>query len=167
MAWSGLVWLSLAWLGLDSAGKGLPSFTMSMPDDLSNCLILTTVAASRRLLRHGDAKFRPYGVTVQQFSLLAAVRFYPGEPVTVLASRILLDRTSLTRNLDLLERKELVRRVSSETGNARLCELTKSGDLLLDQLMIEWQQSQTALIKDFSSQDTETYLRVARHLTSE
>lgn len=145
----------------------MPSFAMSMPDDLSNCLILNTVAASRTLLRQGDARLRPYGVTVQQFSLLAAIRFYPGETVMALAQRTMLDRTSLTRNLDLLERKGLVQRLPSEAGNARLCELTKSGDALLDQLIIAWRQSQGALLQGFSSQDVDAYLRVARHLTSE
>jgi len=136
-----------------------------MPDDLSNCLVLNTVLAARTLLRRGDAKLKPFGITVQQFSLLAVVRFYPGEPVTSLAPRVFLDRTSLTRNLDLLEHKGLVRRTPGAAGNQRLCELTKRGDLLLDQLLPEWQRSQSELMKGISLQDAESYLRVARRFS--
>lgn len=139
---------------------------MSMPDELSRCLVLNTIAAARTLLRQGDAKLRPFGVTVQQFSLLAAIRFHPGEPVMSLAQRILLDRTSLTRNLDLLEKKGFVQRASETVGNVRICELTESGNHLLDQLLIEWHQAQTGILKGFSKDDAETYLQVARHFAN-
>lgn len=138
-----------------------------MPDDLSKCLVLNTIVAARTLLRRHDAHVRPFGVTVQQFALLAAIRFNPGEPVAMLAQRVALDRTSLTRNLDLLETKGLVRRVSGLAGNARLCELTKDGDTLLDRLLPEWQSSKDQLMKGLAADDIETYLRVAKHLSQE
>lgn len=136
---------------------------MSLPDDLANCLVLNTVAAARTLLRRGDAGFRPFGVTVQQFSLLAAIRFNPETPVAVLAKRILLDRTSLTRNLDLLEQRALVERVPGSDGNARLCRLTDAGSVLLDQLFDVWKQAQTDMLDGFGEAEAETYLRVAKH----
>ncbi|WP_237154123.1 MarR family winged helix-turn-helix transcriptional regulator [Oryzibacter oryziterrae] len=139
---------------------------MSMPDELSRCLVLNTIAAARTLLRRGDAKMKAYGVTVQQFSLLAAIRYNPDVPVMGLAQRILLDRTSLTRNLDLLEQKGLVRRMSKSAGNARLCELTEDGNHLLDQLLVEWQQAQTGLLRGFSKEDAATYLQMAKHFAS-
>ncbi|MCG6203085.1 MarR family transcriptional regulator [Rhodopseudomonas sp. HC1] len=140
---------------------------MQLPDDLSKCLVLNTIATARTLLRRYDAQLKPFGVTVQQFSLLAAIRFHPGEPVASLAQQIFLDRTSLTRNLDLLERKGLARRVSAATGNARLCELTEQGDMMLDRLMPEWQQSKSDLMEGVSSQDAEIYLCVVKHLATE
>ncbi|SJZ69491.1 DNA-binding transcriptional regulator, MarR family [Enhydrobacter aerosaccus] len=140
---------------------------MKLPDDLSKCLILNTVAAARTLLRRHDAQLKPFGVTVQQFALLAAIRFHPGEPVAALAQRVLLDRTSLTRNLDLLERKGLVRRASGTVGNVRLCELTGQGDRLLDRLLPEWEQANSALRKGLSGKDEATYLKLAKHFAQE
>jgi DNA-binding MarR family transcriptional regulator len=137
---------------------------MALPEDLSKCLVLNTIAAARTLLRRYDAKLKPFGVTAQQFWLLAAIRFHPGEPVATLAQRVFLDRTSLTRNLDLLERKGLVRRVSRAVSNVRLCELTQSGNALLDSLLPEWQQSQSDLMEGISDRDAETYLKVAKSL---
>lgn len=137
---------------------------MNMPEALSNCLVLNTVAAARALLRRYDAKLKPFGVTVQQFSLLAAIRFYPGEPVAILAQKVSLDRTSLTRNLDLLEGKGLIRRVAA-SGNHRLCSLTEQGDVLLDRLLVEWQKAQAGPTADFSGKDADTYLKMVRHLS--
>lgn len=137
---------------------------MTLPNDLSNCLVLNTIRAARTLLRRYDARLKPFGVTAQQFWLLAAIRFYPGEPVATLAQRVFLARTSLTRNLDLLERKGLVRRASGVVGNARLCELTDSGDAVLDRLLPEWQHAQSELMEGLSDQDAAIYLRVAQNL---
>ena len=64
------------------------TFGMTLPNDLSKCLVLNTIAAARTLLRRYDAKLKPFGVTAQQFWLLAAIRFYPGEPVATLAQRV-------------------------------------------------------------------------------
>jgi DNA-binding MarR family transcriptional regulator len=140
---------------------------MPLPQDLSTCLVLNTVAAARTLLRRYDARLKQYGVTVQQFALLAAIRFHHGEPVAVLAQRVALDRTSLTRNLDLLERKGLVRRIPGAAGNVRLCELTRQGADLLDRLLPEWRRAQRELRQGLSRDDAGTYLRVARHLARE
>lgn len=139
---------------------------MSMPDALSDCLVLNTVAAARLLLRRYDAELKPCGVTVQQFSLLAAIRYFPGEPATALAQRVFLDRTSLIRNLDLLERKGLVRRPQESGGNARLCELTEAGSRVLDLLLPKWQSARSLLMQDISEADATTYLRVARRLSA-
>jgi DNA-binding MarR family transcriptional regulator len=136
---------------------------MSLPQDLADCLVLNTVAAARALLRRHDARLKPFGVTVQQFALLAAVRFYPGESVAALARHAFLDRTSLTRNLALLERKGLVQRRAGP-GKVRLCELTPAGDALLTTLRPEWERARAELVADLPGDDIDTYLSVARGL---
>lgn len=139
---------------------------MSLPEDLANCLVLNTVSTARSLLRRHDAQLKSFGVTVQQFALLAAIRYNPGKPVGSLADRVALDRTSLTRNLDRLERMGLVRRILPQSGNQRLCELTEQGDVLLDRLLEVWQQSNALLrAKGPSAADMEAYLRVVRFLS--
>ncbi len=137
---------------------------MSLPDDLANCLVLNTVAAARALVRRYDAKLKPFGVTVQQFSLLAAIRYNPGATVGALSSRIHLDRTSLIRNLDRLEAKGLVRRTDSG-GNVRVSELTDDGGVLLDRLIVEWQAAQAGLMRDSSADEAETYLKISRRFS--
>lgn len=136
-----------------------------MQTALSRCLVLNTVSAARSLLRRYDVKLKPYGVTVQQFSLLAAIRFHPGETASQLAQRVSLDRTSLGRNLDLLEGKALVRR-TPHSGNIRICELTQTGAELLDQLLPEWRAGQDQVLPGLSEEDASTFLRILQQLTT-
>lgn len=138
---------------------------MSLPDDLSNCLVLNTVAAARALVRRYDAKLKPFGVTVQQFSLLAAIRYNRGATAAALSSRIHLDRTSLIRNLDRLELKDLVRRTDGAGGNMRVSELTEDGNALLDRLLVEWQAARAGLMGGNSPEETETYLKISRRFS--
>ncbi|MBS1183901.1 MAG: MarR family transcriptional regulator [Proteobacteria bacterium] len=135
---------------------------MPLPDDLSNCLVLNTVAAARALVRRYDTKLKPFGVTVQQFSLLAAIRYNPGATAAALSSRIHLDRTSLIRNLDRLELKGLVVRTDGTGGNLRVSKLTDDGDALLDRLLVEWQAAQAGLLRDSSPEETAAYLKISR-----
>jgi DNA-binding MarR family transcriptional regulator len=102
---------------------------------------------------------------VQQFSLLAAIRYNPGATVGALSSRIHLDRTSLIRNLDRLEAKGLARRAGSTGGNQRISGLTEEGDALLDRLLIEWQAAQAGLMHGSSPEETETYLKISRRFS--
>lgn len=138
---------------------------MALPDDLANCLVLNTVAAARALVRRYDAQLKPFGVTVQQFSLLAAIRYNPGATVGGLSSRIHLDRTSLIRNLDRLEEKGLARRTDGAGGNMRVSELTGEGDALLDRLIVEWQAAQAGLMRGSSPEETEAYLKISRQFS--
>lgn len=135
---------------------------MQTASELNDCLVLNTVAAARTLLRAGDAVLKPYGVTVQQFSLLAAIRLYQGEPVASLAKHIHLDRSSLTRNLNLLERKGLVGRVAETRGNQRVCALTDEGERLLDRLLPVWAEARARLHKNIPADNADTYLHLAK-----
>jgi DNA-binding MarR family transcriptional regulator len=139
---------------------------MVSPEALSDCLVLNTVAAARVLLRRYDRKLKPYGVTVQQFALLATLRFHPGQPVAGLAPKVALDRTSLLRNLDLLEKRGLVERAAS-AGNVRVCQLTAEGDRLLDALLLEWSGAQAELLSRLPDGDAARFLHVARALSED
>lgn len=137
---------------------------MHIPSDLSECLMLNTVAATRAMLRRYDAQLKPFGATVQQFALLVAIEQHPCESVTHLAQRVYMDRTSLIRSLALLEKRQLVRRIATATGNMRYFELTEQGRHLLEQMIPVWQAAQSQLMAGISPEDAQTYLRVARYL---
>ena len=120
---------------------------MSMANkiDGSECVLLHTVMAARVLTRRYDDRLRPFGVTLAQFFVLATVSNNPGETVSALADRIAMDRTTLSRNLALLEQKGLVARNQAARGNARTCELTPRGADLLSDLVPHWRTASDEL----------------------
>ncbi len=138
---------------------------MAQSNDFSGCMVLNTVRAARALNRRYDERLRPFGVTVAQFAVLAMLDQHRGETISALADRIAMDRTSLSRNLALLERKRLVRKEPTSHGNARSCELTDEGEALLARLIPEWRAAQAELANLIAPRDPDTYLDVLQVLT--
>lgn len=133
-------------------------------DDFSRCMLLNTVRTARALLRRYDQKLRPLGVTVVQFSILLMIRNNPGRTIHGLAERIAVDRSTLTRNIDLLARDGLVVKVSAAKGNGKTCLLTDAGEERLDQLVPLWHKAQREMQQLLSGQDPEAYLTTLRLL---
>ena len=113
-----------------------------MEDDFGQCLVLNTRMAARAITRAYDRKLRPFGVTAAQFSLLVSIRRAEGRSVSTLAQGLGMDRTTLSRNLDLLQRKGLVACEAADKGNGRLCHLAPKGQTLVGELVPHWRQAQ-------------------------
>ena len=64
--------------------------------------------ASRLISQIYDEFLRPSGLNAAQYGLLMMVRGFGRATVTKLADWAVMDRTTFTRNLKLLERKEFV-----------------------------------------------------------
>ena len=139
---------------------------MDSTDDFSGCLVLNTVMAARALLRRYDERLSQFGVTVIQFSLLMTVRKYPGCTLTEMSKRIAMDRTTLTRNLDLLAHKKLVLKKRADTGNALTCTLTSEGDALLDELIPQWHKAQSELRSLMDGRSAQDFLSTLKLLTN-
>jgi DNA-binding MarR family transcriptional regulator len=120
-----------------------------MMDDFSQCMVSNSRMAARAVTRRYDAYVRPHGVTATQLSLLGAIRMLPGSTVSALADTRGFERTTLTRNLDKLEARDLVS--SAVRGRARVPALTLKGEALLDELLPHWRKAQDDLRTELSS----------------
>jgi Transcriptional regulators len=112
------------------------------------CLVLNTRMAARAVTRRADRKLRAFGVTSAQFNILGALFRQPGRSVTEMASSLAMDRTTLSRNLDVLERKGLVKAVDPVEGvhaNTRLSALTEEGSRQVEKILPEWRDGQAEL----------------------
>lgn len=111
-------------------------------DDFSLCVLDNARKAARAVSRHYDRLARQVGMTAGQFSVLVAIRQARDETTGELAERLSMDRTTLVRNIALLDRKGLV--VSARTGDARgkNHHLTGKGEALLESALPLWRQAQ-------------------------
>jgi DNA-binding MarR family transcriptional regulator len=116
-----------------------------MADDFAQCLVSNSRMAARAITRRYDAYLRPSGMTATRFSLLAAIKLAPERTVSELAESRGFDRTTLTRNLDRLERDGFITCRPAEKGNGRLCKTTRKGDAMIDQLLPQWRRAQAEL----------------------
>lgn len=89
-----------------------------------------------------DRALRPVGLRVTQFSILGKLREQGPIPLTELAEELVIDRTTLTRNLELLRRQGLTTSRPGADGRVREISLTRRGNALLEQAYPYWEEAQ-------------------------
>jgi DNA-binding MarR family transcriptional regulator len=89
-----------------------------------------------------DDVLRPSGLRATQFSLLMLIRGAGKVPMTELAEAAVMDRTTLKRNLALLEREGLVRIEPGDDARVREVILTKAAEKRLAAALPYWRRAQ-------------------------
>jgi len=100
---------------------------------------------SRLLTRIYDDALRPIGIGGSQLSVLVAVAMFgeAGAPMGVLADKLVMDRTTLTRNIVPLERAGYLRVARSpDDARTRVVLLTRAGERIIDAAFPRWEEAQ-------------------------
>jgi DNA-binding MarR family transcriptional regulator len=106
-----------------------------------HCLCLHVQRAARALARRFDEALRPLGITHGQFSMLNALNRPQPASMTSVATVLAMDRTTLTANLKVLERKGLARiAIDKEDKRGRRLSLTPAGQALLARAVPVWKR---------------------------
>lgn len=123
-----------------------------MQDDFDLCLVLNTQMAARAITRNADRRFRPFGITAAQFNILGMLEKNPGRSISSMAQKLAMERTTLSRNLALLDRRGLAEALPDEDVTARIYAITPAGKAVFDAALPEWRQSQSELREAFGEQ---------------
>jgi DNA-binding MarR family transcriptional regulator len=116
----------------------------------SECPGLRIRQASRVISRIYDEHLRPLGIQESQLSVLIAVAMFgeKGANIGALARVLVMDRTTLTRNLKPLERAGHLRVARSpDDARARLVLLTRAGERQIEAAYPLWQKAQKQILK--------------------
>lgn len=111
----------------------------------AECPAHQTRVAARALSRYFNAAFRELGITGEQFSLLVGIGGSDAPTIADLAERGGADATTLTRSVQMLERRELVRSDGGRGRRGKRLSLTSDGRRLLEQAVVEWGKARTGL----------------------
>ena len=115
--------------------------------------------SARKITQFYENSLREAGIKPTQFSILGALANTGPIQLTQLADKLLLERTSLTRNLNVLERNEWINiHPGEEDSRQRFVSLTRNGYKQLDLAIPYWQKAQKSIAKDMG-QETMTGLR--------
>jgi DNA-binding MarR family transcriptional regulator len=106
------------------------------------CVCATARMAARSLTRVYDRALEPAGIRTTQFSILARLLEDGPLPVTRLAARLAMDRTTLARDLRPLLRRGLVTVLVGTDRRVRIAELTPEGHRLVDDVRPLWRSVQ-------------------------
>ena len=102
--------------------------------------------AARAVSRLYATGLAPFRLTATQFAILVALQLHPRVPLTRLAERLILDRTSLYRAIAPLARRRAVRIEAGVTARERAATLTAEGDRLIAAALPAWEATQRRLL---------------------
>lgn len=119
------------------------------PEDC-NCFVARS--AARHVTQLYDQFLAPVGLHVTQFSILAKLKRLGPMTINALAKEMVMDRTTLGRNAQPLERNGLIKIETSATdGRAKELHLTKAGEKRLVAGREAWERAQARFESRFGA----------------
>ena len=125
----------------------MPTVAVPAPEDC-NCFAVRS--AARHVTQLYDQLLAPVGLRVTQFSILARLRSRGPLTINALAEDMVMDRTTLGRNIQPLERDGLIRiEPAPSDRRAKELHLTKVGEKRLQAGLEVWAKAQARFEASF------------------
>lgn len=113
------------------------------PRDACACLAIRK--AARAITQFYDRYLQSYGLKPTQYSLLIASYLAGEVSITDLSHFMVMDRTTLTRNLKPLEKEGLLAVAPGSDRRTRVVTVTRKGVALLKKMAPAWESAQKDL----------------------
>lgn len=124
---------------------------MAKPITPLDCACFNTRKTARVLGQVYDRALEPSGLKNTQFTALAMADAYDGISITDLSKAMEIERTTLTRNLRLLERDGLVKVGPGADGRSKTVVLTAKGKRSLQAALPLWKQAHGRMLREFGA----------------
>ncbi len=123
--------------------------TELLQPDAGICAHANLRKAMRVVSQAYDAALRPAGLKATQFNLLAVLARRGDMPLTKLSRILVMDRTTLTRNLRPLQAKGWLEIGREKDERIRLIAITATGRNILARATPLWRNAQTRVTEGF------------------
>ena len=123
------------------------------------CACYNLRRAARAITKLYDDFLRPSGLRTTQFSLLMATRLRGPVTLSKLASLTVTERTTLSRNLTIIENRGLIRIDPGSDRRERQVTLTEQGREALLEAIPLWEKAQTHVEKELGDDRMVSFLQ--------
>ena len=130
------------------------------------CACFNLRKSARLVTQMYDHKLRPAGVRATQFTLLVAIHANAPVAIQALSRIIVMDRTTLARNLKPLVRKGLVVIMPGVDRRVRQAALTAEGRRVLSRALPLWEEAQAEFTRKLGPSNRDTMLNVLSQTVS-
>lgn len=123
---------------------------MSKELDMSageNCVCFNLRRVTRAVTQFYDAEMRRHGIRPTQGSILASLQTKKSWSMAELSDWLGMDRTTLVRNLQPLQRDGFVKVIGGGRGYRVELAITTKGRELIEKLIPAWKSAQSAVVK--------------------
>lgn len=139
---------------------------MAGRDKFGDCACFNLRRAARLVTQAYDQVLAPSKLKATQFTLLAALApAGKGIAISALAEKLGMDRTTLTRNLAVVERAGLVSLRPGEDPRTKLVSLTANGRKALEEAVPLWREAQSEAI-DRLGDEWGDFLKMTRRIAA-
>ena len=137
--------------------------TDALPD--IECACATVRRMARLLTQIYDGELRPQ-LQASQFALLSVLERRPGSNQSMLARALAFDKTTLSRNLALMQRKGWIEHAGTDDLRERGFYLTAAGRKLLVASQRHWRRAQNRLRAVMTKEQWDAMWNVFRNVTN-
>jgi DNA-binding MarR family transcriptional regulator len=113
----------------------------------AGCFCLASRQAARRITRLYDSRMQPSGIRATQFTILSQLMLRGEMPIGKLASILGMERTTLTRNLTLLEQQKWISSKAGDDPRSRMLAITGQGRGMVRRGFPYWSKAQAQVGK--------------------
>ena len=133
----------------------------------SDCTCLAVRQAARHVTQFYDQHLASSGLRVTQFSILSKLKGLGPMTINALAAEMVMDRTTLGRNILPLERDRLIEiRPGRNDRRSKELHLTSAGTERLQRARAAWREAQTQFATAFGEQRTAALRTMLRSVTA-
>ncbi len=130
--------------------------------EIPHCTAFNLRKASRAVSQLFDDALRDSGLRAGQFTILSMVLYRQPIALKALADHLVMDRTTLTRNLKPLEREGLLRIEPGTDRRVREVSLTDEGLSTLKAAYPRWKQVQSKMMAGLGAQGFQDLMTTLR-----
>jgi DNA-binding MarR family transcriptional regulator len=131
------------------------------------CICLAVRQAARHVTQFYDRSLAPSGLRTTQFSLLAKLRRHGPMTINALAADMVMDRTTLGRNILPLERDGLIHiEPAPSDRRSKQIRVTRRGEKRLDAARKGWAEAQSRFEAAFGGARTSQLRALLRAVTA-
>ena len=123
-----------------------------------SCAAFNFRRTARAVTRLYDFALEPVGIRATQFAILTAVAKFQPVAMSRIGEILVLDQTTLTRSLRLLQKQHLLQISARATRRQRFVTLTDAGVKTLAQALPLWREVQAKFLSDMGG-DTWSAMR--------
>jgi DNA-binding MarR family transcriptional regulator len=123
--------------------------------------------ATRELTLYYDQILKPSGIHITQFTFLVNLAREGALNVSKLATLLVMDQTTVTRNLSQLEEAGLIERIAGSDKRSRIVTLSGKGQQALAVAIPLWEQAQAGIIEGMGQERFQTTLKEVANMVKQ
>lgn len=117
---------------------------------LLSCKCFKMRKASRLVTQYYDKKLKPVGIRITQFTILSLIATSKNKNMISLADELFMDRTTLTRGLNILKKQGLIEQAKTNDSRKKIMKLTEKGNKILDDAIPLWMEAERKILEESS-----------------